>query len=1629
MDIRRVLCFLILSVFLFGCEPSSKDSQSEKNQIATATQVADAEFDLQKQIKAFELTQFEVLDISESEYDKTPALAVSFSVPIDIRVDFNQFLAVYDKDDNPVTGGWVLNANRTRLFFFNIEGNKSYKVAINKNITSITNKRLVNEQQATIQTAHLKEAVRFLNRGSILPTDFTYGLAVESVNIKEVDVYFHRVDDKKISQVVRDRLSGYSYYVRNIPEYAELAYTARYQLDYVANKRQTTNLPIHQVKELQQPGLYLAVMKPAGTYPYESQVTSFYISNLALHTRAFEKSIDIHALNISDGKPQSNVEIQVISRKGNVLARGVSDISGNHRIAKFDNDSVIIARQKKHFALVALSAPALDLSEQLTQTRQFTRHEMFLYGPRDLYRPGETIEVNALLRDFDGQSTASVPLSVSVVRPDSRVAREFTWHPKFDGFYQNKFDISRSEPTGEWSFKVKHPSGEIFEYLFSVEEFMPETMKLELTSSTDSFLEQNSSFNIKGQGEYLYGAPASGNRIAANLKVQANYYPQTKLKDYFFGNYQSGKAVKEVELDDQKLDDTGAVSWTLPNLWHAENFPTQIVFEASLFESGGRPVTRRIRQTVWPGDKHFGVRKLFSEKLARPFHNADFEIIHAGKMGKLHPLGQFEVSLIREDRRYYWRAQNEGWGYSQNVKSKKVYSRVINESNNKVSLSVPVEYGTYRLEIRDDSGVLKNSYQFFAGWSWDESGEGAVAGARPDLVRIAFDQESYSVNQIAKVNITSPHLGQALLRVEGGNILWEKQINLSSLETAIEIPIGNDWNRHDLYFSAMVISEASKNQGDIRLPKRALGIAPLRLKRSNRELPMTINAPEVTEPEQSISVTVKLGGRPTQDAFITLAAVDTGVLSLSNFETPAPHRWFYGQRQYSASLRDSFTDLIKNREGSQAVFKFGGDAELSRGGEQPNTDVQIVSLFSDVVKFDQNGEAEIELSLPRFNGELRLMALAFSGDKFGHEETTMKVRAPIVAEISKPRFLASGDLSQFGFDLQNMSGEAKSLRANFVIDGTLQKQKTSVVASLKDGEKITKIIDIKANGVGDGIIHLDLLDAKDNILLTRDWILAVRPAYPAVFSRQRKVIQKNVSFTLKPEWMSQFDPATFQARMAYSSVPPLNSESHLEHLFQYPYGCLEQTSSRAWPLLKFNTNNKQIKLDKRAQKVVGERNKHVNAAIQRISGMQRHDGSFGLWSNRSAENHWLSVYALDFLLEAKNAGYAVPGSVLQKAKNKVHEYTKRLNISYSERNHYSQDAQHYAFAFRAYAMSLLAKINQATLGQARQLNNKYAAKAKSGLPIAHLASAFEKLGDVNTAQKLWDKALNFRNYKLGYSGDYGSEIRDLAWVMRLASESKLKLNYQDLIFYVNDALLSKRWYSTQERFALYQLATALENKQTEPWKITVSQTNTETENISNPGKLVRSVSAEAFLQQQATKLVEGESLFIDLQMVGYPKESPPALSQGISVKKRFYDLQGRSLKLNKIKAGDYVLVRLDTTASERMPDALLVDLLPAGFELENPGLEYAYDYSEVMIEGYPVYQWSNNARVEHQEFRDDRFVAAVSLEKRQWATLFYLMRAVTAGTYLIPPAQVEDMYRPQLRALGESFQPVNVLSR
>jgi hypothetical protein len=439
-----------------------------------------------------------------------------------------------------------------------------------------------------------------------------------------------------------------------------------------------------------------------------------------------------------------------------------------------------------------------------------------------------------------------------------------------------------------------------------------------------------------------------------------------------------------------------------------------------------------------------------------------------------------------------------------------------------------------------------------------------------------------------------------------------------------------------------------------------------------------------------------------------------------------------------------------------------------------------------------------------------------------------------------------------------------------------------------------------------------------------------------------------------------------------------------------------------------------------------DRVKAVQDAINRLQTMQRPEGGFGLWNSHSAEEFWLSSYVTEFLLAAKELGYQVPEVVLSRATNRLMDYVK--NNKLSTLGHYYGNSMHYKFAYRAYAAYVLSKQNKAPLGTIRQWFDGYQDETRSPLPLMHLAVALKLQGDAKRSVKAVALAAKLKREKHTYLGDYGSEIRDEAMLLVLNQKYQMGLNkFDDRLLKLSDLIYRRAYLSTQERDAILQLALVLEESdQGNPWSADL-KIATQTKAIQGPGNWSKVIKGEkaAFSSIQSTA---DKKVYVSKTLIANSSEAPKATANGYNIKREWFDTSGKLIKNKEIYSGEYVIVRLQIHAAKRSPDTMIVDLLPSGFELENPGLKHSTPIGKFIVNGKklaaenPAY----STRIKHKEYRDDRFIAAVDLHKNATLELVYLMRAVTPGTYQVPSAFVEDMYRPENRGVGYPFKPVTI---
>ena len=1580
-----------------------------------------------------------VVDVSEVQLEGASALSVSFSVPLEPEQDFAGRLHLVDSKSGKLDGAWELSDNLMELRLRHLEPRRKLVLTVDAGLRAVNGEELAAEYVSRLQTRDLQASVGFASRGSLLPTRLAEGLPVIALNVDQVNVEFFRIKPQALPAFLGQwgRSSNLdTWEAQQLLPMAELVYGGRFDLDPARNTRETLLLPIAGLEPLQQPGVYLAVMRAAGSYSYSQPATLFTLSDIGLSAHRYRNRLDVFTQALAGGAALAEVELQLLDDQGRLLAAGKTDSAGHAELPLAAKAEVLLAQLGEQTSLLRLNGPALDLAEFDIAGPQAHPLQFFVFGPRDLYRPGETVLLNALLRDADGHAVKAQPVHVEVRRPDEQVSRKFVWQADDSGLYQYQLQLAEEAPTGRWQLLFDLGDGTPQLYEFSVEDFLPERLALELKGSKVPF-KPGDSARFEVSGRYLYGAPAAGNRLSGQLYVRPLREAVASLPGYQFGSVTEEELSQDIELDETSLDQQGQASLNIDSRWAGAKSPLKLILQASLQESGGRPITRRLVQPVWPAERLPGVRGLFDGEQVDADSLAEFEVLVADAAGNKLAAEQLSVRLVRERRDYYWNfSASDGWSHNYNEKF-----LTLNEETLKVAaggtakISFPVEWGPYRVEVIDAQTGLLSSLRFWAGYRWQDNADGGAV--RPDQVKLALDKPAYGDGETARVTVTPPAAGNGYLLVESSDgPLWWQAIEVPVEGKTFEVPLARDWARHDLYVSALVIRPGERKSN--ATPKRAVGLLHLPLERAPRKLALTLSAAEKMRPNQPLTVKVQArnadGSIPKQ-AQVLVAAVDVGILNITGYATPDPFANFFGRKAYGADQLDIYGQLIEAGQGRVAKLAFGGDAALAGGGKRPDTSVLIVALQSQPLLLNEQGEGEVSLAIPDFNGELRLMAQAWTDEHYGMGEGKTVVAAPLIAELSAPRFLAGGDETTLALDLSNLSGREQQLDVQFSAEGQLRLAPggaASVVPiTLADGQRSILRIPVTAlGGYGQGRFKVSVnglaLPGEDLPPFSREWTLGIRPAYPAQLQHFRAVL-KDQPWNLPADALSAFEVAGLEARLAISSRPPLNLGEQIRALKAYPYGCLEQTTSGLYPSLYADAAT--LKRLGVAAEPDEQRKRSIELGIERLLSMQRYNGSFGLWGADSDEEYWLTAYVSDFLLRAREQGFGVPEEALKKANERLLRYLQERHLI--EVN-YSDNANHSRFAVQAYAGYVLARSQQAPLGALRSLYERRS-DALSGLPLVHLAVALEKMGDQPRADELLNAGLARGRERNNWLADYGSPLRDQALILALLEEHDLAGNRrEERLFNLADEVAGQQWLSTQERNSLYLAGRNLLSKPEPSWSAALQSGSLAFElNNAQPGlKLDGSDLATPLSISNSASKPGDTPLYQQLTLSGYPRQAPAAGGENLSINREYLGMDGQALDLSNLQSGELVLVHLAVAADQRVPDALVVDLLPAGLELENQNLAQSSasldDASSAVKEWHKAMQ---NAAIKHQEFRGDRYVAALDVNGYETTHLLYLARAVTPGSYRVPPPQVESMYRPNWQALGETPERLVVKER
>jgi len=1214
--------------------------------------------------------------------------------------------------------------------------------------------------------------------------------------------------------------------------------------------------------------------------------------------------------------------------------------------------------------------------------------DIFLYNERGIYRAGEDVHSVALMRDDSAAAVENVPLTFIYKRPDGVEAKRVSSTAANLGGHAVTYGLADNAMRGTWTLQVflDPDDSPIGEKKFLVEDFVPDRIEFDLTSVDKEILPRQNA-RIELSGRYLYGAPANGLSLEGEVRVRTIRENESHSGFWFGLEDEEDNGSQVYPLAELPLTDAAGKAVILAGVGElpATTRPMMADIVVRMQELGGRAVERKLELPVVSAGPMIGVRPEFDLDGLSENSVAEFSIIAIDQESKRVDLAGLNWSLHKLERNYQWYRQGGNWRYESVTIPTQVGDGEISASAaDLVKISAPVKWGQYRLDVESaDPNGPATSIEFSAGWVVQ-----AGSAETPDALEIALDRNKYSVGDVARLSVSPRFAGEMFVTIGANQTREILTASVPSEGLTLNIPVKKEWGA-GVYVTATLIRPGSAKAS--RLPTRAIGTSWLQVDPGPRKLEINMALAEKIRPDQKLSIPISVGGLKAGDkAFVTVAAVDVGILNLTRYEPPEPSDWFHGQRALGLEVRDMYGRLIDGSLGTLGRLRTGGDAPgLAAEGSPPTQ--ELLALFSGVVKLDDNGQATIEFDLPKFNGTARVMAVAWSSNGVGSAHSDIIIRDPVVVTASLPKVMAPGDLTQAIIEISNTDGPAGSysisISSNDVIavDGDVAQ-----TIELSVGERKSVIVPVRANFPGSAELFVTA-SHESGTEVSVAHLVTVRPATLPITSRSVFAIAGNGgNFNINKDLLTGNILDGAKIAVSVSSSAAFDLPGLLMKLDTYPYGCAEQTTSRALPLLymsELGVSPLFLKPD--------EITKRVNGAIKRVLSYQSSSGSFGLWSPGYGDL-WLDSYVSDFLTRAREKGFSVPPLGLKLALG-------NLQNSVGYNNDISDNSGEIA-----YALYVLARNRMASAGDLRYFADTKLAEFKTSLARAQLAAALSLYNDVERANKVFGSAFRLAKDRLGVHlarADYGSALRDDAAMLALASEvrpvSPLVPQMAEL---VAQELENKKYTSTQEN-AWMMLAARAVQKSNRTIELTVN---------GEKSKGAYSVNLEGRSLVDTPLTVVNQSdrkLSAVVTTVASPEQPLSAGGNGFEIKRSYFRLDGSPAQLNDVRQNERFVVVLNVSELNNWTSRIVItDLLAGGFEIDNPRLVGSAELSE--------FKWLGDIDVAHTEFRDDRFVAAFerhSSSKRNF-NVAYVARAVSIGEFTLPAASVEDMYRPQFQA-------------
>ena len=1530
---------------------------------------------------------FRILETTVQADSARPKICATFSETLASDTDFGPFVQMAD------AGLTVSSDGYQTLCVEGVQHGARYTLTFREGLPAFDGQQLAKSVEISQYVNDRTAAARFPTRAYVLPRSADAGIPIETVNTDKLDLTLFRVTDRNALRSMQDY-----YFGQNLQDYAEDVFsdnigteiwTGEASVGLDVNKDVLTRLPLGEALAGQLPGIYALKAAIPGADPYEVAPAWqwFVVTDLGLTTMSGIDGLHVFVRGLGDAGAKVGVTVDLLSTGNEVLASAVTDAMG---YARFDAGltrgkggaapAMVIAREgEADMAFLSLTDPEFDLSDRGVEGREASPPlDVFLTTDRGAYRTGETVYATALLRDPQVAAVADVPLTAIFYRPDGVEHSRAVVADMGAGGHVFQLPVAGNAPRGVWRLSVfaDLEAGALASQTVLVEDFLPERIDFDLTLD-DAPITLDSVPMLTVDARYLFGAPGADLAIEGEVSLyQAGGVDA--FPGYLFGRHDVPFSGGLEPIVGGRTDANGlaVIGLTLPAVEDA-GVPMQMQATVRVAEGSGRPVERVVSRAVVPGGDMIGVKPLF-DFVVPEGEVARFDLIGVSPDLTAVPM-EVTWALTRIETDYQWYQAEGNWSWEPVITRTAMAGGEATLAAGPTGITAPVEWGEYELVVTRKGAKTATSMTFYAGWYAPADVE-----STPDTLELSLDKPAYAPGETATLRIVPRAAGVALVTVLSNRLVAMQAVEVKEGENLIQLPVTDEWGA-GVYVTASVLRPMDVAAG--RNPTRAMGLSYATVAPGDRQLDVAVETASEAAPRGALDVAVKVDGVAAGDvAYVTLAAVDVGILNLTGFTDPDPSGYYFGQRKLGMGIRDVYGRLIDGLNGAQGSVRSGGDAGAQANLQAPPPTEELVAYFEGPITVGADGYARTSFNLPSFNGTVKVMAVAWSGRAVGQASAEVLVRDPVVVTASLPRFMSPGDESRVLLEIVHATGPAGKMGLSLTGSGITLGDVPATFDLAAQG-KVVFAVPVTAGAVGNQTITV-ALTTPDGRVLTKDLTLPVQVNDPEVARITRLDLATGQDFTFDQAVFTGFVPGTGRATLAVGPIARLNAPGVLVALDRYPYGCTEQMTSRALPLLYFS--EVATALGSQDDPDVAAR---VQEAIGNILLNQSGEGAFGLWGAGYGDM-WLDAFVTDFLSRARATGYAVPDQAFKSALSNL-----RNQVNYQP--DFDADTNGGGTAL-AYALMVLAREGAAAVGDLRYYADVKGDAFATPLAQAQLGVALASYGDQPRADAMFGRAaarVNAMGADAGeqiFRADYGTDYRDVAGLLALAVEAGSNaVDREDL----TDRIATRSaGLSTQE--ATWTLLAAHALLADDTGGITM-------DGAPATGPLVR------VMTDAGAPVVVGNTgadTTVTVTTYGVPAEPEPAGGNGYQITRNYFTLTGKPVDVTQVAAGARLVVVLEITPFARGEARLMVaDPLPAGFEIDNPNLISAGATSSL--------DWlTSETEVAHAEFRQDRFLTAIDRYSNQPFKLAYVVRAVSPGVFHHPAASVEDMYRPDYRA-------------